>query len=197
MLCGNPATFAIESTITKAYERLGFRGLGYFVIHINGQRYGVREPEATMLACSFDAVNERLRSRGKHTATFDKREAGLIANAYRHAIYAPDYESDLFFARTDLKRDDVLSEHDITWAPDGDEAFDDWSFVLQFDVENKVRLIGFKSSEEGYNFAEGTLTDLWISAADFYSILQEWRDAFEAEWQKMPKTDEAVATVEG
>ena len=44
------------------------------------------------------------------------------------------------------------------WAPDGDEPFDDASYVLQFDVKDRVRLIAFKSSE-GYLHDPATLSD--------------------------------------
>jgi hypothetical protein len=58
MIVGDPSVFAIESEITRAYERLSFRALGYFVIYVCGRSYGVRAPDATMLACSFDAVEK-------------------------------------------------------------------------------------------------------------------------------------------
>jgi hypothetical protein len=62
MMIGNPGIFAIESEISRAYERLGLRALGFFVLHVGGRRYGVYEPEATMLANSFDDVQERIAS---------------------------------------------------------------------------------------------------------------------------------------
>src|SRR5436309_2282097 len=52
MIKGTPFTFAIESHIDQAYENVGLRALGYFVIHIGGLCYGVRELNATLLACS-------------------------------------------------------------------------------------------------------------------------------------------------
>ena len=69
MITGNINTFAIESIITQAYERLSFRALGCFVIHIEGLRYGVYETDASMLACSYDEVKRRLADRGSHIAT--------------------------------------------------------------------------------------------------------------------------------
>lgn len=41
MIVGDPTQFAIESEITIAYDRLDLRGLGYFLIHIEGYPYGV------------------------------------------------------------------------------------------------------------------------------------------------------------
>lgn len=50
MIVGNPSTFAIESQITRAFERLSFRAPGSFTILVDGFRYGVYEPDATLLA---------------------------------------------------------------------------------------------------------------------------------------------------
>lgn len=67
------------------------------------------------------------------------------------------------------------------WAPDGDAAFDDGSYILQFDFEDRVRLIAFKS-DQGYSYDPATLSEVWMPAEAFYQILQQWRDSFEDEW---------------
>jgi Immunity protein 42 len=150
MMIGNRAVFAIESEITRAYERLSFRALGFFVLHVGGRRYGVYKPEATMLANSFDEVQERIAFRGKHTAPFaSEPDGGAIADAFRNAIYADEQEESFFgiplaqFSRL------FYTTSDLAWAPDGDEAFDDGSHVLQFDVDSRIRLIAFKN-DDGY-----------------------------------------------
>jgi hypothetical protein len=68
MIIGDKYRFAIESGMTKVYARLGFRALDWFNIHLQGQRYGVHERDATLLACSFDKVGDRIARRGDHTA---------------------------------------------------------------------------------------------------------------------------------
>ena len=88
MIVGDPRVFAIESKITKAYERLSFRALGFFVIHVSGRRYGVHSPEATMLACSFDQVENRTARCGTHTTPFAAEiSGGEIADAFLAAVY--------------------------------------------------------------------------------------------------------------
>jgi hypothetical protein len=72
------------------------------------------------------------------------------------------------------------------WAPDGDEAFDDGSYVLQFDVEDRVRLIAFRSGE-GYVHDPATLSDVWLPSDDFYGVLQEWLQSFDREWTALMK----------
>ena len=76
----------------------------------------------------------------------------------------------------------------LVLAPDGSEAFDDGSFVLQFDAQNDVRLIGFKTNKEGYGHEPNTLSDIWVGADEFYRILEDWSNAFEKEWCATAKT---------
>jgi hypothetical protein len=191
-MVGDPSVLAVESRITRAYERLSFRAIGYFVIHVGGRRYGVQLPEASMLVCSFDSVARRIARRGEHAAPFASgRDAGLIADAVRRALYADGEERELFFGIPRAEFSELIYSKDIVWAPDGDEAFDDHSCVLQFDVRDRVRLIAFKSSEADYSHDHTTLTDVWLPADDFYKALQNWHDAFEDEWTAMPKVAEA------
>jgi hypothetical protein len=97
MTIGNPSVFAIESRITQAYDRLSQRALGFFVIHVGGRRFGVDEPDATMIGCSFDTVQRRVARRGTHTASFaTESDAGKIADAFRHAVYAEEQDEGYF-----------------------------------------------------------------------------------------------------
>lgn len=170
MIVGDRSTFAVESAITKAYARLSFRALGFFVIYVGGRRYGVYKPDATLLACSFDEVGNRIARRGEHAAPFAAElDAGKIADAVRNAIYAEKPDESFFGNPRSEFRDLIYSNH-LLWAPDGDEAFDDGSYVLQFDVEDRVRLIAFKT-DEGYRHDPKTLSAVWLAADDFYQIL--------------------------
>jgi len=141
MTIGNPSDFAIESSITRAYARLSFRALGYFVIHIAGCRYGVHASDATMLACSLKEVDARISRRGTHAAPFATEFGGRIADALHVAIYAPEEEDKKVFGMSQVELCDFTYSRHLIWAPDGDEAFDDGSSVLQFDVGDRVRLI--------------------------------------------------------
>lgn len=186
MIVGDPRTFAIESEVSRAYESLSCRGLGFFVIHLGGLTYGVRAADATMLACSFDEVEERLRERGAHCAFLSTEpDAGKISDAIRMGLYSPDEcETYLGVNRTEFMK--VVYSSRVIWAPDGDEAFDDRSFVLQFDVGQRVRLIGFRC-DEGFGHDPSTLRDIWLEAGQFYAVLDEWRRRFEADWVAAPK----------
>jgi hypothetical protein len=185
VIVGDPSVFAIESGITEAYQRISFRALGYFVVHIGGRRYGVNKPDATMLACSLDEVGRRLKGHGAHVASFATEDASEIANSFCSAFYA-DEQKNTYFGIPASNFIAMFNEKQTNWAPDGDEAFDDGSFILQFDTGEKVRLIAFKRRADG-DCDTATLSDLWISAEDFYSILQRWHASFEAEWASTPK----------
>ena len=162
MIVGDPTIFAIESIITEAYERLSFLALGLFVIHVGGRCYGVYKPDATMLACSFGEVEERIAHRGRHTAPFaDELDAGKIADAVRHAIFADEPDDQYFgIPREEFREMFYTQSVDRMWAPDGDEAFDDGSYVLHFDVEDRVRLIAFQC-QESIPHSHGTLRVGW------------------------------------
>src|SRR5579863_7178603 len=101
MTTGDPSVFAIESEITRAFERLSWRGLGFFVIHVAGQVYGIRSPGQSMLACSFDEVANRISGRGSHQAPFAHAAALDIANAYTSAIYLDGGENETYFGMSE------------------------------------------------------------------------------------------------
>ena len=189
MIIGDPSLLAIESKISQAYKRLSFRGLGYFVVHIKGKRYGVFESEATMLGCSFDEVEKRISDRGGHTAVFSREpDAGKIADAFRGALYT-EVSGKSFFGMSAPAFAESINSTNIQWAPDGDEAFDDGSYILQFDIDDKVRLIAFGCRLDGFH-DPSTLSDLWIASDQFYWVLESWRDAFIQEWTSLPKVAE-------
>jgi hypothetical protein len=70
------------------------------------------------------------------------------------------------------------------WAPDGDEAFDDGSFVLHFDLNTTVRLIAFSSDYEGGKRLSN-LVDMQVDLEEFYGTLSRWRASFEEEWSML------------
>ena len=69
------------------------------------------------------------------------------------------------------------------WAPDGDEAFDDGSYVLQFDMGETVRLIGFKCGSDGTPIPE-TLADCHLPEVLYYDTLSLWHSSFLREWRE-------------
>jgi hypothetical protein len=189
LIIGNPSVLAIESSITKAYERLSFRGLGFFVIHVGGLSYGRRAPDSTMLACSYEEVERRVAMRGSHSVPFAlEADATKIATAFRDAIYSENQKETYFGIPTGQFAEIVYSKR-IMWAPDGDEAFDDSSYILQFDIEDRVRLIAFKCVEKHFPDPR-TIRDISLAADDFYDLLKNWHDAFHREWGSMAKTSE-------
>ncbi|MBS0262238.1 MAG: hypothetical protein JSS02_09835 [Planctomycetes bacterium] len=189
MIVGNPHLFAIESKITQAYERLSYRALGCFVIHICGNRYGVYKDRATMLACSFDEVGRRLADRNSHTAAFACFDAGEVADAYLSAVFSDEPQA-VYFGVSFPEFEKAINSKRIVWAPDGDSAFDDGSYILQFDVEENVRLVAFRRGKS-YKHDKATLAETWIRADAFYSILEQWYEAFEFSWRLSMKNSES------
>ena len=189
MSVGDSSFFAIESEMSRAYARASFRGLGFFLIHLGGMAYGVRDPSATLLACSFDQVGVRLESRGTHLAFFASvPDAGKLADAVVSAIYGPEGDDVPALGVAPQQIRQILHSNGIIWAPDGDEAFDDGSCVLQFDIGRCVRVIGFR--RESYRHEPSSLRDVWLEADCFYDVLRRWRSGFWDEWKAAPKEPE-------
>jgi hypothetical protein len=189
MIVGDPSTVAIESNIIEAYKELGLMALGSFVIHVGGRRYGRIAPDSSMLACSFGAVERRIDARSTHIAPFSTAgDAGRIASALLVAVYSDEQAESYFGIPLDEFCDYFsASSSDCLWAPDGDQAFDDGSYVLQFDVGDQVRVIAFKRTD-GYRYDSNTLSDVWLSADAFYDVLRQWRDGFRLEWSLATRT---------
>jgi hypothetical protein len=59
--------------------------------------------------------------------------------------------------------------------------------VLQFDIDDRVRVIGFRSIADSYRHDSASLGDVWLPSARFYALLDEWRNRFEAEWNASSK----------
>jgi hypothetical protein len=141
-----------------------------------------------MLANSFDAVGRRIANRGRHTAPFaDQPDGGKIADAVRSALYGDTADEAQFFGITGPEFRDIVYANDLLWAPDGDAAFDDRSYVLQLDVEDRVRLIAFKSADEGFACDPDSLRDVWLPVDEYYRVLEQWHHSFEAEWTSKAK----------
>lgn len=101
MVVGDPAKLAIESHVIRYSPALSQRGLGYFLIHVGGNRYGIRAPEATLLACSFDAVGRRLARRGRHSIPeMEGFDGSDMTSAYVRAYFSETSPSERFLGRT-------------------------------------------------------------------------------------------------
>ncbi|NTJ65341.1 hypothetical protein G6M50_30160 [Agrobacterium rhizogenes] len=183
MIVGNPEEFAIESEITEAYPRLSLRALGFFVVHIKGRIYGVHEPDATLLANSFDAVDRRIEQRGQHNLPSARTtSAKKIVEAFCTAQHGEFTQSQRFLGMSLSQFEQDIHKREIIWAPDGDEAFDDGSYILQFDEGSEVRLIAFVNQN---SLAEtvSTVSEHWLDADIYYEVLSRWKTAFEEQWR--------------
>jgi hypothetical protein len=182
IVIGNPEVFAIESSITEAFDSAGRRALGYFVISVAGKSYGVRSPTATLLACSFDAVERRIQRRGTHCLPFELNvSAAEVVDVVRAALYEDSRQNGTYFGHTAEQFEQLLTTCEIVWAPDGDAAFDDGGHVIQLDQGAMVRLIAFKNAAESRVVA-GSIREVYMLAPDFYGVLESWVRAFEMQW---------------
>ena len=195
MTSGDPSSFAIELGVSrKSVYGDQTLALGFFVLHVCGSRYGVCSPDATALGCSLDEVRRRVAHAGQHLASFAGESAAEIVDAFRLAVYAPDQDAASYFGLSRSEFTEVLYGQHIVWSPDGDEAFDDGSYVLQFDLEHEVRVIAFRSIVGEYRHDPETLREVKMPAARFYSILDDLAGAYDYMIGSMKKTAEPGAT---
>lgn len=75
-----------------------------------------------------------------------------------------------------------MDKSEVVWAPDGDEAFDDGSFVLQFDEKDKVRVLAFRRGKGDSDISD--LAEVRLDPDEFYGVLGSWRSQFEIERMK-------------
>ncbi|MGR4876186.1 hypothetical protein [Pseudoxanthomonas sp. LARHCG66] len=158
---------SIAFFMSKAFPEAGTFGLGSFQVAVNGLWFGVKGEDATLLACSRDEMERRVRSRGSHTAEYAESSAEDVAKAYLLAVFG----SESVLPLQKMEREaflDSLFKKSIPWAPDGDEAFDDGSVILQFDIGECVRLIAFRHGDGGLF----DLSDVTLSSAGYYACLQ-------------------------
>lgn len=190
LIVGDPRRFALETRVDRAFSRLSYCALGYFVVHMMGEVYGIREQDATLLGCSYDAICRRLERKGSHFGSF---ATGLLANEVANCFRMAYYEGS--FSETKclgLSPDQIVEEalkNDLIFAPDGDEAFDDGSNILQFDLESEVRLVAFKNCPSE-NISIGSISEIYMPIDEFYEILTFWRDDFETMRQRLLNTQE-------
>jgi hypothetical protein len=184
MIVGDRGSFAIESAITEAVTSLSQRALGYFLIHVAGRPYGVKRPDATMLGCSLEEVKRRFANRGSHQMPqASHATAASIVEAYLDLTYR-DTVRESYLGLTRREFGALIMTSGVEWAPDGDAAFDDGSFVLQFDVGDNVRLIAFRNADRSEDI-EMSISEESIGIDIFYGILSDWSRLFEAEWSKL------------
>lgn len=180
MIVGDCSIFAIESGIAEAFEDLSQVALGFFVIHVGGRAFGVREPDATLLGCSFSEVQRRLQRRGTHTPSIPLDAPAIeIATAYLDAYYRDNARTD-YFGFSELEFVSALISSGAVWAPDGDEAFDDGSHILQFDVGDRVRIVALLNTDSPEDMPQ-TIIDEWVDADLFYAIVSAWETLFALE----------------
>jgi hypothetical protein len=170
-LIGDRNQFAFDIRVCRLTPNLYYKGIGYFLIYVNGVRYGLSHCEAETLVSPYEAMKKRLQFRGGHVAEFsqypDPKEIAL-------AVWEPGYGEVQKETYAGLPIDRVVemvhSGH-IDWFPCGGSGFDDGSDIIQFDIGDKVRIIGYRVLDIYGTLAD--ITDIQMPADEFYSLLQQ------------------------
>jgi hypothetical protein len=176
--------FYLESFVDSYLPDIGQMAIGYFSISIDGRAYGVKRKDASLLACSYDAVVRRLKASDSHRLSFgDKHPAHFYVHELLRAHLGDSSYQRCF---TDEEREEFVAKlfsHELWWAPDGDAAFDDGSYVIQMDYPNYVRVIGFKYLES-QSETLASISELRMDSGEFYDVLEEWSGRFLEDWRE-------------
>ncbi len=179
IVVGTKSRFAVETCVSAVFPENRNSLLGYFVIHILGQRYGVYEPDASMLGNSIDVVLSLIENEGFHKLSIAKDfPAETFVRWYMRCFSEYDTPEQRMLGNTGSNLWDEFKRNEILWAPDGDEAFDDGSHVFVLDYESTVRLIG--CTYRDYQPIEGTVESVMLERSEFYGILRQWLPLIES-----------------
>ncbi|MEN2711105.1 hypothetical protein ACQKOH_06405 [Sphingomonas sp. NPDC092331] len=182
ILTGDRTALAIESYVDEFIASRSQMGIGYFLIHAGGKRYGVEDPRACAMGSSYSEVLSRLRREGEHVLTFASRiDARDLAIHVVNHIYDRGFSEPVLPPEWKQEIDALLYANALIWAPDGDAAFDDGSHVLQIDDGDKVRIIAFVNADTQGEL-ESSLADVTTERAHYYAVLREWAQKFELQW---------------
>lgn len=185
MIVGDPTIFAIESSITEAYEEPNRQALGYFLLHVAGRSFGVRDPQAMFLTFPVQRLRSMVRHRGKHRTAIDPTvPLAEMFEAVMSIWLAEDRETKSHFGMTADELSDELFSKGVVWVPDSGTNINDFTHCVLFDCGDRVRVIAFKYPFlDKPTFAEvrQSAAEAWLSADTFYGILATWLNRFEDE----------------
>ena len=177
IVLGHSDSFMLDTCVSLIYpgNRIS-KSLGWFNIWISGHRYGCHEPDSTLLGNSYDRVGAIIRNRGGHTSALSEYPANDIALRLGGACFGGLEFAEVQGMSSDELYADVIRRR-LWWAPDGDEAFDDGSNVIIFDIGASVRLVGFRMTDNAEAVVD--VHESAVPEAVFYDLLIEWRNRFE------------------
>ncbi|WP_374334534.1 Imm42 family immunity protein [Leeia sp.] len=183
MIFGDKNKFGVELSIDCYCISDGLMAVGKLLIYINGRKYGVDEPDATYLACSYNVIKEIVANRRRHCVPYvEDMSSSDIVSCFVWSVYAIPYGRNDWGGDFLKRLDDDLYKIGCVWAPDGDRAFDDGSHVLIFDVGEMVRLVAFVNSDDEAVISS-SLEELVIDADEFYGVLRGWVTGFNDAYQ--------------
>ena len=169
MIVGDRSRFAVEIELHPDSPKSISTGFGLYRFWIADQPYGRSAPDASCLAASCDALRERLGQRGHHDATGmpTGNPLGILERAY-WLIYRV---TDVHIASRQASAQEVAQARRLMMAPDGDEAFDDGSFVVQWDDRGVVGLAAGLVGEGDGPMIVDPVRSIRLGTVDFYDVV--------------------------
>lgn len=145
MIIGDKQIFAIDFKIYTPIDNF-FIGDGYFLVYIDGFEYGIKKSNATV----FGSIEWELKTEFMNHVNNENLElCGFsrqnICDVYydKHYREINDFSIDDYEAISKTLEESPKSIKE--WSLE--TAFDDGSFVLQYNTKNEICLLGFKTYE--------------------------------------------------
>ncbi|MCA9290144.1 MAG: hypothetical protein KDA25_03385 [Phycisphaerales bacterium] len=167
-LFGDQQRFAVEVRYGSDSARDIGSAFGRFRLWIRGQSFGCPGDSSSCFAPSGESLRQRWRQRGQHHADWVDRERPLAALREVHELVYLLTDDDL--AERGLQPNRVAEAVNLMMAPDGSEAFDDGSLVIQWDTDDQVIVAGTIVTDEG---VDDSIALIALANNEFYGIIQE------------------------
>ena len=147
MIIGDTNSFAIVFEISD-FVKSHFIGIGSFNVYIKGTKYGQDDKGATTFFPLIPDLKKVLSEKEKSSELFINGNEVDICKAYYEAIYVGEElnKKYLGYSYVDFYNKILkIPTNIISWSFIG-EAFDDGSHMLQINDTDRIKLLGFKST---------------------------------------------------
>lgn len=166
MLFGSKDSFAIEIEINNFFHNKHV-GEGKFIVYLKNEIYGVNKEFATTFLC----IKDELYNFYKNFINSDIELCSYSSIEIAKSYYLQNYSDiDISYLNSDLLK---RTKHLISWSPES--AFDDGSFVMHFNNNEKTRIIGFKSYMENEicMVKETSIIEVIINYNEFLEVIKD------------------------
>lgn len=173
-MCGTPSRFSVELQLHPDSSCSISQCYGKFRFWVAGVPYGRDELDASALASSYESLREHQKSFISDVPTWIE---GQSPRELLQKVYWLIYEvTDDELERKLAVPEEVDDARRAVIAPDGDEAFDDGSFVAYWKNRDEIVIAAGKittNATTGITLIGEPFTSVVITRAEFYQTIEQ------------------------